>query len=280
MEPETLEDALKCLDREHEACRVVAGGTGMALILREGLYKPDLLICLKKLKKELSHIRVLPEGGMFLGSLTTLREMELSPLLGDRYPVMRQALKRLANPRVRNQATVGGHLAYADAHLDLPPIFMALGAQMKATSTEGTRSIPAADFFQGYYVTALKENEILTEIFLPPMDEAFKGVYLKYCSAATDDWPTAGITVLLAAEGMKVTDIRMVASAATETPQRLAEAEEILRSQKITPELIVKAGLAAEQAVEPIEDLRGSSWYKKKMIGAHVKKALQELMGW
>jgi carbon-monoxide dehydrogenase medium subunit len=174
-------------------------------------------------------------------------------------------------------ASIGGNLSHADAHLDLPPILLALGAKVKTDSTIGERWIPLEEFFQGYYVTAIRPNELMTEVLIPKPEAGMKGLYIKYTTLSNDDWPTIGVVAFLKQEQGIVSDIRLCVSAITDVPTKLVEIEQFLVGKQLSEKAIEQAAQMSFDAVEPSEDLRGTPWYKKEMLKVHVRRALQQL---
>jgi carbon-monoxide dehydrogenase medium subunit len=278
IEPESLEEVKQALSPGDPGTRIVSGGTALSLIMKQGIYSPQRLISLKRVKQHLNYIRADEQGNLYIGGMTTLREIEMSPLIQKSAPVVSEALHHVANPRIRYVASIGGNLSHGDAHLDLPPILLAMGARIKAESIEGERWIELKDFFQGYYETSLEPNEILTEVFIPKLDDRFVGTYIKYTTLSNDDWPTLGIAAFMKMENGLISDIRLAVSAVTDIPTRLTEIEEMLMGKALDEELIEQAADKARDIVEPLEDLRGSVWYKKEMVKVHVRRALNKLL--
>jgi carbon-monoxide dehydrogenase medium subunit len=277
LEPETLEEVKQALASGDDQTRVVSGGTALSLIMKQGIFQPERLISLKKVKGELNYIRIDEESNMRIGAMATLREIETSPLVAQNYPVIVHALEHVANPRIRYVASIGGNLSHGDAHLDLPPILLALGAKVKTDSAAGERWIPLEEFFQGYYVTAVRPDELVTEVLIPKPEPGMKGLYIKYTTLSNDDWPTLGVAVFLKQEQGIVSDIRLCVSAVTDVPTKLAEIEQFLAGKQLSEQAIEQAAQMAFDAVEPSEDLRGTPWYKKEMLKVHVRRALQQL---
>ncbi|MET3507200.1 FAD binding domain-containing protein [Halalkalibacter oceani] len=277
MEPDTLQGVKEILAQGDPEIRVVSGGTALSLIMKQGMFDPKKMISLKKVKNELSFIRHDEEQNIRIGSMTTLREIEIDPLMKAEQPVITEALAHVANPRIRYVASLGGNLAHGDAHLDLPPILMALGAKIKVESSKGDRWLELHDFFQGYYETAMESDEILTEVLIPKKIEGLRGTYFKYTTLSNDDWPTVGVAVFLKTVEGIVADVRIVISAATDKPTQLPEVEQCVRNKSLNEETIMEAAQKAYEVVKPLEDLRGSVWYKKEMVKVHIKRALEQL---
>jgi aerobic carbon-monoxide dehydrogenase medium subunit len=180
--------------------------------------------------------------------------------------------------RVRNVATIGGHLAHADPHMDLPPVLIALGAVIHATSRRGGRHIPVQDLYTGYYETALARDELIDEIVIPPQRQRYSG-YVKFSTRAVHDWPAVGVAVSFGLVDNLAHDARVVVSAATERPIRAMAAEHALNGHPIDAASLRRAASAAADTIETIGDARGSRAYKKQLVGVHVERALQIAAG-
>ncbi len=176
-EPATLDEAIALLDSQDRSVRAIAGGTALMLMMKTRLFQPTRLVSLRRLDGDLRGIRVNEGGGLRIGAMTSLAELEYSPLLAATYPVMSQALRTLSNIRIRNVATLGGHLAHGDPHMDLPPILLTLGGRISAVSSRGRRWIHVLDFFVGYYQTSLAKDELITAVDVPGQPP---GVYCWY----------------------------------------------------------------------------------------------------
>ena len=198
--PDRLTDAVAVLVDDEDA-RPVGGGIALTLLLRSGFAPPGPLVDLGGLREELGGIEPLADGGLRLGALATLRELETSPLVAASAPVLVSALGRLAGVRIRNTATIGGHLAHADPHQDLPPVLLALDAQIEGTGPDGDFLRPLDDVLSGYYETTLGPGELITAVRLPPQPPAAVGGYTKTTARTVEDWPAAGVAVVVSTEG-------------------------------------------------------------------------------
>jgi carbon-monoxide dehydrogenase medium subunit len=184
--------------------------------------------------------------------------------------VLKQALRTLANVRVRNVATVGGALAHADPHMDLPPLLSALGARVIIAGPAGERSAPVESIYAGYLETTLKRDELITRIELPALGKR-RAAYLKCTTRSADDWPALGVAVVLDGQ-----EARVFVSAATDKPTRLVAAEGILSGKVSDPKAIQQAGEAAAEEVSIESDLHGSAAYKKQLIRVYLARAIHE----
>lgn len=276
IEPDDLHEAVTLLEQYGEAAKVIAGGTSLVLMLRQKLISPTVLISLGRIANH-DFIRS-DADGLHLGALTQLRKAERSPAVYKLCPALAHTFSVVGNVRVRHQATVGGNLCAADYAADPPAMLTALEARIKALGPEGTREIPLAEFFLGFYSTALEPNEILTEIILPPLPASARAAYYKYTSASAEGRPcvAVGAAADFDSDG-KCTDLRLAVGAAVETPQRLADAEAMAHGQTLTDELVAAIAEEYSRRLDPLSDARGSAWYRKEMIRVFVKRALEEV---
>lgn len=276
-EPRSLKAALKLLDTGNPTVRVFGGGTALMLMMKAGVYQPTRLVSLRGIEKRYTKVTSEQNGGLRIGALVTLSSLGRTVAVKKRAPVIIDTLRTLSNVRVRNVATLGGHLAHADPHMDLPPVLIALGAQVVTAATAGSRTLAVADLYIGYYETALAPNELISEIIVPSQT-GWRSAYIKLTTRAADDWPTLGITVSLQTDGKVIQDARFVVSAATEKPLRLPSVETALRGATITDALLARVGDAAAAEAELTGDAHGSAAYKTELLrvysGRAVRKAL------
>jgi carbon-monoxide dehydrogenase medium subunit len=277
LEPATLDEAVSLLDPEDPGVRAIGGATALMLMMKARLFQPARLVSLRRLNGALRDISG-DEGGLRMGSLATLSELEQSPRLRASAPVLTQALHTLSNVRVRNVATLGGHLAHGDPHMDLPPVLLTLGARIRAVSRRGERWIDMADFALGYYETALAKDELIADVRVPAQPSGVCTWYSKYSALSADDWPTVGVAVWYTLASDRIVEARIAVSAATERPVRLREAEAAVTGAAPTADTFAQAAEAAAGEVEPLADIRGSAAYKREMVRVHVRRALAQAL--
>ena len=260
-EPRSREEAFALL--ADDGARPLSGGTALMLMMKTGVLRPKRLVSLRRLGLD----EVKANGELRIGAMTTLAALERNPAVKTGWPVITRTLRTLSNVRVRNVATVGGALAHADPHMDLPPLLAALGARATIAGPAGERSAPVEALYAGYLESTLKRGELITHIAVPAMG-AKRAAYMKCTSRSADDWPALGIAVLI--DGA---DVRIVLGAATDKPTRLAHAEEILKQN---PNALKEAADAAAEEVEIESDLHGSAAYKKQLIRVYLRRAVHE----
>ncbi|MFQ5911982.1 MAG: FAD binding domain-containing protein [Nitrospinota bacterium] len=273
----SVQDACRMLTDYGDEAIPVAGGTAVLILMKSGLYRPAHLVNLMALQG-LSGIRFDPKGGLHLGALATHRAVERHPAVCEHYPVIAQTYARVANVRVRNSATVGGNLAHGDFRIDPPAPLIALGARIHLQGPGGERALPLEDFFTGFYTTAKEQGEIVTAVTVPPPEAGMKGAYLKYVGNAAADWPTLGTAVLLKTSNGKCEDLRVVLTAVAERPVKVRGLEKLASGQELNEERIEQVAQTAASQTQPIEDQRGSAWYKREMVKVHVRRAIESLL--
>ncbi|MBI4290624.1 MAG: xanthine dehydrogenase family protein subunit M [Betaproteobacteria bacterium] len=277
LEPKSLKEAIGLLDPEDASVRPIAGGTATMLMMKGGFLRPRRLVSLRRIEERYSRIETGPKGELRIGALVTLSALERSAEAKRRVPVLAQALKTLANVRVRNVATVGGHLAHGDPHQDLPPVFVSLGAHIVALGPKGERTIPVEELITGYYETVLERNELIAELIVPAQTDR-RSVYVKCTTRSADDWPCLGVAVSMASDKLAVREASVAISAATERPVRLRAVESLLRGASVDDALLRRAGDAAVDEATLFADAQGSVAYKKQLLRVHVARAVRRAL--
>ena len=275
LEPSTVEEAIALLDGGDPGVRAVAGATALMPMMKARLFQPTRLVSLRRLDGTLRGVHD-DAGGLRIGALTTLTELEHSTRVSAAAPVMSRALRTLSNVRIRNVATLGGHLAHGDPHMDLPPILMTLGARVRVVGPRGERWIDINDLAVGYYQTAIGADELLADVHVPAQPPDARAWYEKFTALSADDWPTVGAAVWYRTTGDRITEARVAVSAATDRPLRIAAAEAILTGVAAGAAAFSQAADAAAAAIEPLADIRGTAAYKREMVRVHVRRALEK----
>jgi carbon-monoxide dehydrogenase medium subunit len=278
VEPATVDEVVAQLDPENPGVRVIAGATALLLMMKARLFQPERLISLRRLTGAMRSVRDEGRGGVRIGAMTTLSELERSPVIATAAPVMRRALRTLSNVRIRNVATLGGHLAHGDPHMDLPPILMTLGARVRVVSARGERWIDMNDFAVGYYQTAVGPDELIAEVEIPVQPPGIRAWYAKFTALSADDWPAVGVAVWYRSDGDRIAEARIAVGAAIDRPMRIARAERALVGNPAGPAIFAAAADAAAADVEPLTDIRGTAAYKREMVRVHIRRALDHAM--
>jgi aerobic carbon-monoxide dehydrogenase medium subunit len=277
VEPGSVKEAIALIDPDDPDVRVIAGGTALMLLMKAGVFQPRRLVSMGKFSESLSGIAAAPSGELRIGAMTPLSAVEHSPQVLRHAPVIGRTMRRLSNVRVRNVATVGGALAHADPHMDLPPVLIALGASVSVVGTRGERTILVEDLLTGYYETALARNELIVDVRVPAQAAA-RAAYCKVTTGSADDWPALGVAVALAVEDSTVKSARLVVSAATPKATRLVAAEEALVGSTADDAVLKAVADAAAGEVDILADVRGSASYKRELLRVYVVRAIRAVM--
>jgi aerobic carbon-monoxide dehydrogenase medium subunit len=278
LQPTSLDEAIAYLGAHANETKILSGGTALVIMLKNRLISPASLLSVGRLK-ELRSIRHEPGVGLRIGALATIREVEMSALVREKNPTLAQTFGKVGNVRVRNAATVGGNLSEADYASDPPCVLVALRARVKVNCVRGEREIPVTQLFKGFYETALAPDEIMTELIVPDPAPGSHSIYLKYISRSSEDRPCVGMAVVIENEpDGNCKDLRLVAGAVSEIPQEIESAETMARGKRLTDSLIEEIAGAYAAGIEPLSDLRGSSWYRKQIIRVMARRAIQQAM--
>jgi aerobic carbon-monoxide dehydrogenase medium subunit len=272
--PSTLGEATALLTKLGDDAKVLSGGQSLIPLMKLRLANPAHLVDINGIPG-LSGIRE-SDGVLRIGALTRESELEESQIVRSRYPLLHDTSRVIADPLVRNLATVGGNLAHGDPANDHPATMLALGAEIVAVGPKGERRVPIASFFTGPFETSLKPDEILTEIRVPSPAARSGGAYLKlerkvgdFATAAVAVQVTLGANGACESVGIGLTNVGL-------TPIKATKAEASLKG--VTPDeaAIKRAAALAAEAAEPSEDLRGSVEYKKDLVRILTARALRQ----
>ena len=277
--PASVEEAIQALGHYGDSARVIAGGTALALLMRQGIFRPQALINLNALS-HLAGIRKTGDGGWSIGALTLHRDIEHDTQLGDQVPALVEMAHHVANPQVRNMGTIGGNLCHADPASDPPTALIAAGAEATVQGSDGERSLPVEDLCTGYYETLLAPDEILTSIRLPAPALRSGMAYLRYTTTTLEDRPfvCVGVALALAEDGKTCAGARVGVGAASPAPVRASGAEEVLKGQEVSEDLLRAAAERAADGIEPIDDVRGPASYRLEMVKVFFRRAAEKAL--
>ena len=272
LRPNTIPEAIAMLQQHGDDAKILSGGQSLIPMMKLRLARPAILIDINRISG-LSHIK--EEGGFLkIGGLTREAELEASPLVRSKCPILADTTHVIADPQVRNLATVGGNLAHGDPANDHPATMLALGAQVVANGPKGERVIPIEAFFLSLFTTALKPDEILTEIRIPIPPARSGGAYLKL-ERKVGDFATAAVAVQLTVDEQGACrNIGMALTNVGATPVKVKKAEGFLQGKKLDDAAIAQAAQLASDEAEPSADLRGPVEYKKGLVKELSKRAL------
>jgi aerobic carbon-monoxide dehydrogenase medium subunit len=271
--PGSLPEALALLSRYGDEAKVLSGGQSLLPLLKLRLGQAGHLIDIGRIPG-LEYIR--EEGGMLrLGGRTRESALEASEVIRSRYPILFDTARVIADPVVRNMATVGGNLAHGDPGNDHPATMLALGAQVVATGPKGERVIPIEQFFLGLFRTALKNDEVLTEIRIPTPPAHSGGAYVKL-ERKVGDYATAAAAAQLTLDGKGAVERAGLAlTNVGPTPVKAVDAEKFLLGKRPDEATLQEAAQRAAKASSPTADRRGSVEYKREMARVLSGRALK-----
>ncbi len=267
----SVEGAIASLQELGPEARVIAGGHSLLPMMKLRLANPEHLIDINDLS-ELAYIR--EEGDeVRIGALTRHVDLLKSELLAEQFPVVRDAEQVIADPVVRNRGTIGGSLCQADAAEDLSAVCSALKATVVIRGPEGERTVSMADFHVGPYMTAVGAGEILTEIRLPRRPGA--GSAHEKVERRAGDWAIAAASAAVWMDGGTFADVGLALSAVGLTTIHLTRAEDLLRGQAPSYDLLTEAAQIATEDCSPMPDGRGPVDYKRHLAGVLTGRALR-----
>jgi carbon-monoxide dehydrogenase medium subunit len=270
--PGTLPEAVALLEQHGDAAKILSGGQSLIPMMKIRLARPEYLIDINQIAG-LQYIKE-ENGYLKIGGLTREADLEASDLIRSKYPIILDTASMIADPQVRNLATVGGNLAHGDPANDHPATMLALGAEIIAVGPRGERNIPVKDFFLSVFTTALEHGEILTEIRIPMPRERGGGAYFKL-ERKVGDFATVGVAAQVTIDaagicqkaGIGLTNVGA-------TPLKADQAEDFLRGKTLDETNIKQAGQLAAEVAQPSSDLRGPVEYKISMVKELTKRAL------
>ena len=273
--PSSVEEAVGLLSSLGSEAKILAGGHSLLPMMKLRFAEPEHLVDINRIP-ELKGVRVIGDD-IVIGAMTSESAVITDPVLNAKVPLLPHAAKNIADPQVRNRGTIGGDIAHGDPANDHPALALACDAIMTIVGPNGTRQVPASEFFLGTYWTALEETDILTEITIKAFPQG-AGYAYKKLKRKTGDWATAACAVVVALSGGSVSHIRITLTNLGPTALRAHDAESILMGKSINDDLIRQAAAKAMEICDPAEDLRGDAEYKTAMAGQMVQRAINEAL--
>jgi len=269
--PATLDEALGLLAEKGDEAKVMAGGQSLIPLLKLRFASPALVVDIGRLPGLRG---VTSDGGTIkIGALTRHVDIERGVDIRGLCVILAETAPQISDPLVRNLGTVGGSISHADPSGDWGSVMLALNAQFVARSVRGERTIPAADFFQGPFTTVLTADEVLSEIRIPVVARS-SGTYLKL-ERKVGDFATVGVAVQVSLNNGSIGTAGIGLTSVGSRNLKATAAEEALRGQQPTDQVIAEAARLAADAAEPKGDIRGSAAYKKDMVRLFVQRGLK-----
>lgn len=279
LKPKSLGEALELKAKYGGDAMVLAGGTDLLVDIRMGAKKPKYIIDIKGIK-EISELKYIEDRGLEIGSAVTLSEIERSKIVKEKFHVLWDAVRQLADFSLRNRATLAGNIANASPASDSAPALLVLGAEVELSSTRGARKLPIKKFFKWVKQTYMEPGEIITKIFVPEPPKDSKGMYLKFTRISVEDLSVVGIAGLAAnPKEPKKRIVRLAYASVAPTPILVEEVEEIFKRDKPIKDLIREAVETAKKKTSPITDIRGTAEYRRHLIELGTAYLLNKLLG-
>ncbi|MBI2374276.1 MAG: xanthine dehydrogenase family protein subunit M [Deltaproteobacteria bacterium] len=273
--PGSLEELLVVLGNSGESAKLLAGGTDLMLALRVGR-RFGALVNITRVEQLRGIAQRAGPGrpGVRLGALVTVAELLRSPLIRSSAPLLWQAADRFASPLVRSRATVGGNLCNGSPAADLGLALLALDARVELESMKGRRTLPIEELFRGPGRTAIEPDEVLVAVDFPSQSEGMRSAFEKSGTRPALEIAVASVAASLELRAGRVTSARIAYGSVAPVPMRGAKVEELLVGRELTDGLILEAARAAAAEARPIDDVRGTQVYRRRLVGAFVRRAL------
>jgi carbon-monoxide dehydrogenase medium subunit len=271
--PSSLDGALTSLADAGEDAKLLAGGQSLVPLLALRLARPSVLV-------DLGRVTGLDEitehnGSVTIGAMVRERAAERSALIAEKVPLLAVALPLIGHPAIRNRGTVGGSIAHADPSAEIPAVAVALDAEMVVRSVaRGERVIPAADFFQGFFTTALEPDEALVAVRFPAATEG-NGVAFEEAARRHGDFAMVGAAAVVTARDGRITDARITVLGVAEVPLRRREAEQALVGAEVGSAPFDDAAATAAEGLTPATDMHGSGAYRTHLARVLTRRALE-----
>jgi carbon-monoxide dehydrogenase medium subunit len=272
LRPGSVREAVSLLQQHGDGAKILSGGQSLIPMMKMRLARPEYLIDINSIS-ELRHIRE-EDGYLKIGGITREADLEHSDLIRSRFPIILDTAAAIADPQVRNMATIGGNLAHGDPANDHPATMLALRAEVVASGPGGERVISIKDFFVSLFTTALEHDEILTEIRVPIPPPRSGGAYFKL-ERKVGDFATVGVAVQITLEesgvckqaGIGLTNVGPI-------PLEPESARDFLIGKSLEEATIKDAARLAAEHAQPSSDLRGPASYKISMVRELTIRAL------
>ena len=276
--PTTLAEASAMLMEFGKNAYLLAGGTDLFVEIKENLRQVTHLIDIKNIPG-MSDLKYDDKKGLRFGALVTYANIELSPIIGNKYPNFVTAASLVGSPQIRNRATVIGNICRASPSADGTPPLIADGAILTIYSPEGEKRMTVEEFIIGPGKTILQPGEIVIGMEIPAPVENSGRTYIKLGRREAMELSTVAVAVSLDTDNGNCANVRIALAAVAATVFRAKRAEEFLRGKALNTENIAEAAELAKEESSPISDVRASASYRKEMVGVLTKRAIQNSMG-
>ena len=273
--PDSLEAAAASLADAGDNAKVMAGGHSLLPMMKLRLAQPGVVIDLKRLDS-LRQIQV-DGGALRIGALVTHHQVETSSEVNDNCALLAKVAGSIGDPQVRNRGTIGGSVVHGDPAADWPAALLAMGAELTLTSSGGSRSVAAGDFFLGPLTTAIEANEILTGVSVAVPVAGTRAAYRKVKQKASG-FAIVGIAVCLQTDGDTCTDIGIGVTGLAGTPFRASAVEDQLRGKALSTDAITAAAAGVADGVDALDDIHASGEFRAHLARINTARAIQDAL--
>ena len=278
--PSSVEEAVGIVRASDGDAKYLAGGTALVLLVKMRMINPELLVSLRDVRDLQGWNDISVDNGYVrIGAGVTLSRVAADPTVRTTFPSLAHCGAVVGNVRIRNCATIGGLMAEADYASDPPAVLVSLDARVAVTNGERSREIAAADFITDFFTTVLEPDEIVTGVSVPIRGGDVRSQYLKFSSRSAEDRPCVGVASSAAFDGDAATDLRVVIGAVSGRPQWFSDITTAHLGAPLTQPVIAAIASAYAEAIDPVDDVRGSAWYRRKMVHTQVDRSLRALAG-
>jgi CO/xanthine dehydrogenase FAD-binding subunit len=275
--PATLDETLELLHEYGDEAKILAGGQSLMPLMNLRLARPKIIVDINRLTG-LDQIVTTGEGGHAIGALTRLRTVERSALVREQNPLLASTMPLIGHFQIRNRGTVGGSLVHADPAAELPALAVLLGCEFSMARKGGVRVVPAEDFFLGYMATSIEPGELLTEIRFPKW-RAGAAWAIDEISRRKGDFALVGVALQAELDDeANIKDVAIVMFGVGGKPQRIENADPILKGRRLSPGILRALGQAVAEELEPDSDIHASAEYRKEVGGVLARRALESAL--
>lgn len=272
VEPTSAAEAAAILASDGEA-KCLAGGATLVAMMNAHLIEPSLLVSLRRIPS-LSEISLLNDGSVRIGAMVRHRAVAESTLFTGGQTVVSRAAAKIGHPAIRNMGTIGGSICHADPSADYPTAITAASAMVEIQGENGIRTVPAADFFQDWFETAVRPGELVTAVIVPP-GAAGAGAHYEKFVRADGDFATVSVAAVVAMDGDVLTSLSVAVGGAASTPIYDSALCESVKGMRLSDDTLGTIGNGLASLCDPIDDMRGSAAFRLKLVPRLVARAIR-----
>ena len=272
--PDSLEEAVSLLGEHGYDAKILAGGQSLIPMMNFRLVQPAVIVDLNRIA-ELSYIRPQENGAVLIGAMTRHFQVERSSLIAERTPLLYETMPHIATTQIRSRGTFGGSIAHADPSAELAAVSIALDGRFKLASPRADRWVEANEFFIGMFTTQLEPDEILVEAAIPSTPSG-TGTALVEVARRPHDFAMVGVAACLTLDNEgRCENAKLVFLSVGEYPVEARRAQELLKGQRISPDLIrAAAETAAADDTDPSSDIHASAEFRRHLVKVLAGRAL------